>query len=49
MIVDNQIGSGSDLAALYAELDAAYRATVIELIDAGATPAGIRAPLFEKP
>lgn len=45
LTVDNQVARGSDLVALYLGLDADYRATVIDQLDAGVTPTDIRASL----
>ena len=43
--VDNLLGRGTDLAALYSELDDAYRTAVIDPLGAGAVPADVAASL----
>lgn len=43
LVEDRQLGRGVDLAALYSDIDADYRNTVIDPFDAGISPERIRA------
>ena len=46
LVEDRQVGRGIDLAALYSNIAADYRNTVIDPLDAGMSPEEIRASLI---